>query len=133
MIDMTNVESKRSKFRDEDNHLKKKLLVDDAKDWADKIGKKEVSYTQLRKFYSEVLSIKAKMKEIKDEVECFKRYEAVIGMLISKANYSKIRNKKNEELFNFINEYVPGIGSKQDFDDFVLFFESVLGYYPRRT
>lgn len=131
------------RFRDENRNLRRELLTDEAKDWAEKVGKK-VSYTQLRKFYSEVLSIQSRMKDIPDENESFKKYEAVIGMLISKANYAKIRSKKRrqkdgtevyeyEQLYNFIDCSVSSIHKKQDFDDFVLFFEAVLGFFPRKN
>lgn len=119
-------------FRDKDTKcLRRELLVEEAKDWSEYIGK-TVSYTQLRKFYSEAMSIKAKMKDIKGE-EAFQKYDAVIGMLISKANYSMVRSPKNSNrpLFEFFNSYIPKIKNKQDFEDFVLFFEAVLGYFPK--
>ncbi len=127
-------------FRDGQNHLRKELLVKEAKDWANKIAVK-VSYTQLRKFYTEALALKSRLEEkVKDKgkEEGFKEMEALIGMLISKANYSKIRSKKkgiyeNEELFNFIYAGITAVHSAQDFYDFVLFFEAVLGFFPRKN
>lgn len=122
-------------FRDGNNRLRRELLVEDAEDWAHRIAKR-VSYTQLRKFYSEALALKSKMEEKE-----FEDVEALVGMLISKANYSKIKSRffrkdgtyENEELFNYINSCVRSIHSKQDFNDFVLFFEAVLGFYPRKN
>ena len=138
-------------FRDEKNRLRRKLLVEEAKYWALRINER-VSYTQLRKFYSEALALKSRMEEkVRDKVkklgdekgkeEGFKEMEALIGMLISKANYSKIKSKynkwnntyENEELFKFINACVTDIHSEQDFNDFVLFFEAVLGFFPRKN
>jgi len=138
-------------FRDDQNRLRRDLLVKDAQDWADKIAE-HVSYTQLRKFYSEALALKSRLEEkVKDKVkelgdkkgkeEGFKESEALIGMLISKANYSKIKSKflkdkkkyQNEELFNFIYACVTAVHSEQDFNDFVLFFEAVLGFFPRKN
>jgi len=130
-------------FRDDQNRLRRDLLVKDAQKWADRIAKR-VSYTQLRKFYSEALALKSRMEEKvrdKGKEEGFKEMEALIGMLISKANYSKIKSRflkdkkkyQNEELFNFINACVNAIHSEQDFNDFVLFFEAVLGFYPRKN
>lgn len=121
------------KFRDEQKHLRRELLVTEAKTWAERVAVK-VSYTQLRKFYSEALALKSKLEE-----KGFKEMEALIGMMISKANYSKIKSKykdgkyENEELFNFINSCVHAIHSEQDYKDFVLFFEAVLGFYPRKN
>lgn len=122
-------------FRDDQNRLRKELLVEEAEHWAHRMAKR-VSYTQLRKFYSEALALKSKMEE-----KTFEEVEALVGMLISKANYSKIKSRffrkdgiyENEELFNFIDSCVRSIHSKQDFNDFVLFFEAVLGFYPRKN
>jgi CRISPR type III-A-associated protein Csm2 len=122
-------------FRNEQNRLRRELLVEEAEGWANRMAKR-VSYTQLRKFYSESLALKSKMEE-KD----FEEVEALVGMLISKANYSKIKSRfyrqdgtyENEELFNFIDSCVRSIHSKQDFNDFVMFFEAVLGFYPRKN
>ncbi len=126
---------KANNFRDETTQcLRRELLVEDAKKWTEYI-ESSVSYTQLRKFYSEVLSIKARMKEIKDDLKAFQTYDAVIGMLISKANYSKVRSPRNsnEPLFEFFNSFIPKIKSKLDFEDFALFFEAVLGYFSRKN
>jgi CRISPR type III-A-associated protein Csm2 len=130
-------------FRDDQNRLRRELLVDDAHDWAYRIAKR-VSYTQLRKFYSEALALKSRMEEkVKDKgkEEGFKEMEALVGMLISKANYSKIKSRyyardkiyENEELFNFIYACVTAVHSEQDFKDFILFFEAVLGFFPRKN
>jgi CRISPR type III-A-associated protein Csm2 len=131
-------------FRDDQNRLRRDLLVKDAKKWADDIYSGSVSYTQLRKFYSEALALKSRMEEKvseKGKEEGFKEMEALVGMLISKANYSKIKSKflkdkkkyQNEELFNFINTCITAVHSEQDFKDFVLFFEAVLGFFPRKN
>lgn len=130
-------------FRDDQDRLRRELLVEEAENWAHRVAKR-VSYTQLRKFYSEALALKSKMEEkVKKtgEEEGFKEMEALVGMLISKANYSKIKSRffrkdgtyENEELFNFINSCVRSIHSQQDFNDFVLLFEAVLGFYPRKN
>jgi CRISPR type III-A-associated protein Csm2 len=116
-------------FRDEQKHLRRELLVDDAKKWAnEQIAYQKVSYTQLRKFYSEALTLKSKVKE-----KGFKEMEALIGMMISKAHYAMIRDKNNQGLYHFINSCITSVHSEQDYNDFVLFFEAVLGFYPRKN
>jgi CRISPR type III-A-associated protein Csm2 len=114
-------------FRDDQNRLRRELLVEEAEYWANRMAKR-VSYTQLRKFYSEALALKSKMEE-----KTFEEVEALVGMLISKANYSKVKsNFKNKVLFDFIKSCVDAIHSAQDFYDFALFFEAILGFYPRQ-
>ncbi len=114
------------KFRDEQNHLRRELLVTEAEIWAKSLGV-SVSLTQLRKFYNEALSLKSKIKEKE-----FEEMKALVGMMISKAHYSKVRDKKNEELYRFIYSCIDSVKSAQDFEDFVLFFEAVLGFFPRK-
>lgn len=114
-------------FRDEQKHLRRELLVTEAKTWAERVAVK-VSYTQLRKFYSEALALKFKM-----EAKEFKEMEALIGMMISKAHYAMVRDKKNQELYHFIYSCITSVQSDQDYYDFVLFFEAVLGFYPRKN
>jgi CRISPR type III-A-associated protein Csm2 len=144
-IDKNNPEKESDKivFRDKKNRLRRELLVEEAQTWAQRISLR-VSYTQLRKFYSEALALKSRLEEKVRAIEKedgFKEMEALVGMLISKANYSKIKSKylknektyENEELFNFIYACVNEVHSAQDFNDFVLFFEAVLGFFPRKN
>jgi CRISPR type III-A-associated protein Csm2 len=117
-------------FRDDDNRLRRDLLVKEAEKWAKDIAIGGVSYTQLRKFYSEALALKSKMNI---EKKSFEDVEALVGMMIAKANYAKVRNAKNKMLFHFINSCVRSIEKDQDFYDFVLFYEAVLGFFPRKN
>jgi CRISPR type III-A-associated protein Csm2 len=115
-------------FSDKNGRLRRELLAEDAEKWAHDIADGGVSYTQLRKFYSDALALKSKMEE-KDFVEV----EALVGMMIAKANYSMVRDSKNTKLFHFINSCIRSIHSEKDFNAFVLFFEAVLGFYPRKN
>ena len=128
-----------SVFFNEKGKLRKKLLLEEAKEWAKKLnyhqeenGRRsdvfKVSINQLRKFYNEVLALQAKIK-----ASSYEDVEALIAMLISKANYSKVRDKNNKMLFEFINHYVSNIKSEKDFDAFVTFFEAVIGFFPRKN
>jgi CRISPR type III-A-associated protein Csm2 len=117
-------------FRDEKKNLRRELLVKEAEKWANQMDEQKVSYTQLRKFYSEALALKSKMGKEKKQ---FEEIEALIGMMISKAHYAMVRDKKNQELYRFINSCITSVHSEQDYNDFVIFFEAVLGFYPRKN
>lgn len=116
------------KFRDDQNNRIADMLVKTAKDEADKMDRGRVSFTQLRSFFNEVLSLKSRL-----EHKSYEELAAEIGMLISKAHYRKTRDAKNTELYNFIHRGVNSIHSKQDFEDFALFFEAVVGFFPRKS
>ena len=92
-------------FRDDKNHLKPGILVEEAKKFADDMANSGVSFTQLRGFFNEVLSIKDRMTT---------------------------ENKTYPEVYNFINSGVHSVKSEQDYLDFSLLFEAVVGFFPRR-
>lgn len=114
-------------FRDENGNLRRDLLVKDAEGYAKRMDKGGVSFTQLRNFFNEVLALKEKLK-----VNSYEQIDAEIGMLVSKANYKKVRDVKNTELFKFIKQGVDSIKSGDDFKDFAVLFEAVVGFFPRR-
>jgi CRISPR type III-A-associated protein Csm2 len=116
-------------FRDDKNNLKPTVLVEEAKKFADDMDNTGVSFTQLRNFFNEVLSIKDRMTT---ENKTYEEMAAIIGMLISKAHYRMVREPKNTELYNFINSGVHSVKSKQDYLDFALLFEAVVGFFPRK-
>lgn len=116
-------------------------------------GKKKVkkeeydSYTQIRKFYDELKRIEInfnvefnkKQKESnkssnennkysKDEL--FKeRYINLIKIMKAKAAYSKGRNKISEEFKNFLDRNINLINDINSFNNFIILFESFIGYY----
>jgi CRISPR type III-A-associated protein Csm2 len=114
-------------FRDEKGNLRRALLVKEAEGFAKKLNYGGVSFTQLRNFFNEVLALKEKLK-----VKPYEEIEAEIGMLVSKANYKKVRERKNTELFKFIKQGVDSIKSGENFKDFAVLFEAVVGFFPRR-
>jgi CRISPR type III-A-associated protein Csm2 len=117
-------------FRDDKNHLKPGILVEEAKKFADDMANYGVSFTQLRSFFNEILTIKERMTT---ENKTYEEMAAIIGMLISKAHYRMVREPtKNTELYNFINSGVHSVKSKQDYLDFALLFEAVVGFFPRK-
>ncbi len=116
-------------FRDDRNHLKPCILVEEAKKFADDMANTGVSFTQLRSFFNEILTIKESMTT---ENKTYEEMAAIIGMLISKAHYRMVREPKNTELYNFINSGVHSLESKQDYLDFALLFEAVVGFFPRK-
>lgn len=110
---------------------KRKLREDLIKIEAEKLGKTfatlkpELTSTQLRKIFNEVRSLEERVAENFDE------QKALILMLKSKVAYSvgKKTSKTPKEFKDFIDVCIDRINDKEDFDGFVKFFESVVGYF----
>jgi len=114
-------------FRGENNKRRRELFTKDAKEWANLLY--GVSDTQLRNFYNQVKALQAKI-----EAEGFEKNDALIGLLKPKAAYALARaEKRNKKKFEYlqvmIEQGVDHSASPESFEDFVLFFESVLGFY----
>ncbi len=82
------------------------------------------SYTQLRKYYDELLRIQAMV----GSGDNFDKYLPAIYILGSKAKYAVSRDVMSEDFSNFITENIKNINKKNDFDNFILCYESILGY-----
>lgn len=83
-------------------------------------------YTQLRKFYDELLKIQIKMENNKDiDIKIFL---TSIYMIASKAAYALARGKLSEKFSSFIELNVKNIMTKEDIDKFIMYYEAILGY-----
>lgn len=107
--------------------LRKELLTDDAKKIAEEFKETKLTKNLMRKYYHEIKALEARITSDEE----YRKNEALIYMLISKVNYDYNRKevgKKVEALKEFIEVMVRKIKSYQDFKDFVLFFEAVVGF-----
>ncbi len=99
-----------------------KLFDEDAKEWADKIGK--TKKTQARNFYDKVLELESKAKH--------EEWESVlpfVKMLNSKVAYGLSRKVVSPEFQKMMTSCISQINTKEDLTKFKLFFEAVLGYF----
>ena len=117
-----------------DGYLRKDLLTSEAEKWADLLSDDEngVTATQLRNFFNEVKSLQSRI-----EAGGFSSNEAMVGLLKSKVAYAHARAEKKrktgfEYLQSMIEQGVDLSKSKEDFDDFALFFEAVMGFFKGR-
>ena len=122
----------------ENGKIKKDLFSDDAQKVVDcflaegKIKKEDLkkislSYTQIRKFYNEVLKLKSDLEK-KDD---FKEILPYFRMLKAKAfaAYNNKPRKINYNFKTFIDKNVDYVGEdKEKFKIFCTFFEAVVAY-----
>ncbi len=116
-------------FRDENGYRKKELFTEHAIAYADAMI--NMTQTQLRKYYNEVKALEARIKANPD----FKTNEALIGLLKSKVAYGMAKeNDKNKKeafkvLLNMTEQGIEWSTKREYFEDFVLFFEAVMGFF----
>lgn len=113
-------------FKDDDISLKD-LIKDESEKFAEFISKNtKDTYTQVRRFYNELVRISHlnNMEQNND----FEKYLPSIYIIASKALYANKRKTLSEYFSNFIYENVRKIEIADDLENFILYFESVLGY-----
>jgi CRISPR-associated protein Csm2 len=86
--------------------------------------KPDLKSSQLRKFYMEVKSLERKV-----EAEGFEKIKPLIKMLKVKVNYQRGRGLVPPKFVEFITKCVDNVNDREDFKDFVMHFEAVVGYY----
>ena len=114
--------------------IKTKLLLDKAKEWAEKFVKArpELKSAQIRRFYHDVKALEAKIGA-SEEVEVFEKNLPLIKMLKSKVAYACPKTYGSRkipiEFKQFMDECIDGIEDREDFEAFTLVFEAVVGYF----
>ncbi len=115
----------------------KKIVRDDLMDtharaygemFASSRNRKElVSSSQLRAFYADVKSLEQKVKKSN-----FDTHYYLVKMLKSKASYiqgKRSGGRVSKEFRDYIHACVDAIDDKDDFNAFLKFFESTVGFY----
>ena len=100
----------------------------DNKDFKERRGKKvllkKLSYSQIRKFYDEVINLKEQLENKKD----FKMILPYFKMLKAKANIAYQRDVINANFKTFIEKNVDYVNDEKRFKVFCTFFEAVVAY-----
>ena len=106
-----------------------------AEEWAKQLeseSRKEVNKSsQIRQFYDKLLSLYEKSQNIEDNEYSKKVYPFVV-MLKSKVAYAKTRKKVSNTFEQMINSCIDQSVSKKNLETFKLFFEAVIGFYPKK-
>ena len=102
-----------------------------AKGWADKIGegRKAVHSNQLRNFYDKVLELHEKAQKRRESWEDILPF---VRMLNSKVAYAKTRGHVNDDFVEMMTQCIVQVDSPQKLEIFKLFFEAVIGFYPKK-
>jgi CRISPR type III-A-associated protein Csm2 len=111
----------------ENGHLKESLLTSNAEDQAASFVRDRLNSSQLRKFYHEVKALEAKI-----DAGGFDANAPLVKMLRSKVAYAcPIRGDKKipESFARFLWKHVDQVRSKENFKDFCVVFEAVVGFF----
>ena len=111
--------------------LTKQLLTDEAEKAVAKLVKrngKKTATSQVRKFYDDFTLLQTKAKD-RDEEEFRKDILPMIAFTKAKLAYCVGRDELiSNEFQKLISDKIDAIGTKKDFDNFMLFYQAVIGY-----
>lgn len=124
-------------FYNSRGNLREELLDQEAKKLAQRFGPKggfdKVSSAQMRRFFGDVRELESILKrEINlesHEPTDLEKYLAMVKMLKSKLAYSAGRGVIPKSFAESLSKAIDQVRSPKDFKAFVLFFESIVGYY----
>ena len=116
--------------------LTKELLTTKAEEIAKTLvnnnkGDSGVTKTQIRKFYNDFLVLKSKADICCNSEDDFKnKILPLIFFSKAKLAYSYGRNQKNisKDFVQMLDSYIDKIETKADFNNFLKFYEALIGY-----
>ncbi len=86
---------------------------------------------QIRSFYDKVIELQEKSEGISDDKYKQEIFPFVV-MLKSKVAYAKTRGLVSDTFANMINQCVDEATTVAKMQNFKLFFEAVIGFYPKK-
>ena len=115
-------------FGDVAKELAKKLEEEAKKSRSKNIN----NANQIRNFYDKVIELNKKAQNCESEEEYKKNIYPFVVMLNSKVAYAKTRNLVSDTFVEMINQCVKEADSIKKMNNFKLFFEAVIGFYPKK-
>jgi CRISPR-associated protein Csm2 len=111
------------------NKLRAALVDTEAEDWAGQF--RDVSTSQLRRFYEHVITLRRRLDECPDEKRLneFELLRPEFKMLKAKAAYTVGRETKRLPLLQFFVNHTNAVKTVHDFSAFVRHFEAVIAFH----
>ena len=125
-------------YYDTEDNLRSEILDEKALELARCFGPKggfnKVSSSQMRRFFGDVRELEASLRQKdidfgSDQGKDIHSHMATIKMLKSKLAYAKGRGNISPAFAKTLTEAIDQIKAPRDFKAFVLFFESIMGFY----
>jgi CRISPR-associated protein Csm2 len=120
-------------YRDKDGNIRPELLNEEAERSAKSFaeGHDRLSTNQLRRFYGDFKQLEKKYKTkagSKEKEKVFNEILPLVKMQRSKSEYALARKTITNGFKNFLVENIQFIDNWQKFEDFMLYFEAVVGF-----
>jgi len=128
----------RKGYYDEHNNLRPEILDEKARELAKHFGPRggfdKVSSSQMRRFFGDVRELEEALEQKEVTFDSANEEEllghlAMIKLLKSKLAYAKGRGNISAAFAKTLTEAIDQIKTPRDFRAFVLFFESIMGFY----
>lgn len=121
-------------FRTEDGNIEPELFRRTAEAWAEHVhsssGRDANKYTQLYRFYDEVLRIQ---EEVQGDEERFKAMRAHLNMIYARASYASGRKLVTDTFLKMLGQCLDETKTAGDLDIFANFFEAFMGFMKERN
>ena len=110
-----------------------KLFDETAQEWAIAISEERNSAksSQMRNFYEKVMEWDEKASKMPDD-QFREDVLPFVKMLNSKVAYAKTRGTVDNKFVQMMNDCIRQVNSASDLRIFKLFFEAVIGFYPKK-
>ncbi len=123
-------------YRDKDGNIRPELLNEEAEKTAKSFAEdnERLSTSQLRRFYGDFKQLqrkyntKVRSNKDKDKAKAFKEILPLVKMQRAKSEYALARKSITKGFRDFLVENIQFIDDWQKFEDFMLYFEAVVGF-----
>ncbi len=87
---------------------------------------KSLTISQLRRFFDQVKRLE---RRYKTSSKAFEKISYELALIVASAKYTLARGKIPVSFLDFLETQIKNINSGKEFEDFVKYFEAVVGYY----
>ena len=119
-----------------DYQIQEQLFGSLAKQWSEQLEKESDrtsnKINQIRSFYDKVMELNEKAQNMTSDEQYRKEVFPFVIMLNSKVAYAKTRSLVSETFVKMMNQCVEKAITVEKMNNFKLFFEAVIGFYPKK-
>lgn len=121
-------------FRGADGNIEPELFRKTAEEWAEHVysqsGRDSNKYTQLYRFYDQVLRIH---EDVRGDEERFKQSRAHLNMIYAHAAYAQGRKLVSKEFLDMLAQCLDQTNKPADLEIFANYFEAFMGFTKLRN
>lgn len=119
-----------------DYEVQEQLFGNIAKLWSEQLEKESDrtsnKINQIRSFYDKIMELNEKAQNMLSDEQYKKEVFPFVIMLNSKVAYAKTRSLVSTSFVSMMNQCIEKSNSISKMNNFKLFFEAVIGFYPKK-